>query len=55
MAYLGALLVATLCGWIVDAVLAPFVPVALRGLVGFVLSTIAFYWSLQLLRELRGR
>jgi len=55
MAYVGALLVATLCGWLVDAVLEPFAPLALRLLIGLSLSTAAFYWSLHFLRELRGR
>jgi hypothetical protein len=55
MPYLGALLAATLCGWLVDAVLAPFAPVPLRVLIGFLISTTAFYWSLHFLRALRGR
>ena len=55
MPYLGATLAAMACGWLVDAVLAPMAPVPLRVLIGFVVSTIAFYWSLQVLRGLRGR
>lgn len=55
MPFLGASLFATVCAWLVDAVLALFAPTSVRLLVGFVVSTVAFYWGLRYLRELRGR
>jgi uridine phosphorylase len=55
MPFLGATLFATVCAWLVDAVIASFASTAVRVMVGFVVSTVSFYWGLQYLRELRGR
>jgi hypothetical protein len=54
MLVLGATLVATVAAWLVDAVVALVAPMPVRVLVGFVVSTVAFYWGLKFLRELRG-
>lgn len=53
MLYLGAMLFASLCGWLVDAVLGSFASMGVRVMVGFVVSTIAFYWALRFLKGLR--
>jgi hypothetical protein len=53
MPYLGATLFASLCGWLVDSLLAPFASTFVRIMVGFVVSTVAFYWGLRFLRTLR--
>ena len=54
MLYLGAALFASLCGWLVDAVLSPFASLGARLLIGFVVSTIAYYYGLRFLKDLRG-
>ena len=53
MPYLGAVLFASLCGWLVDSLLAAFASTFMRIMVVFVVSTVAFYWGLRFLRELR--
>jgi hypothetical protein len=53
MSYLGAVMLAFLCGWLIDAVLSPFASTGVRVLIGFVASTVAFYWGLRFLRGLR--
>jgi hypothetical protein len=55
MPFLGATLFATLCGWLVDSVLSSFASMGVRLMIGFVVSTIAFYWALRFLKDLRGR
>ena len=55
MPLLAATLVATVSAWLVDAVVALFAPLSVRLMVGFVVSTVAFYWGLKLFRDLRGR
>jgi hypothetical protein len=55
MPFLGATLIATVCAWLVDAVVALVAPMSVRLMVGFVVSTVAFYWGLKFLRDLRGR
>lgn len=55
MLFLAATLAATVCAWLVDAVVAPFAPMSVRLMIGFVVSTVAFYWGLRFFRELRGR
>jgi hypothetical protein len=55
MPFLGATLFASLCGWLVDAMLSSFASLGWRLMVGFVVSTVAFYWALRFLKDLRGR
>lgn len=55
MTYLGATLAAMICAWLADGVLESLAPLWARLLIGFVVSTVAYYRALQFLRELKGR
>lgn len=54
MPFIGASLFATLAGWIVDSLLESWASILVRVIVGFVVSTLVFYWARAKLKELRG-
>ena len=55
MPYLGAGLAAMLAGWIIDALVQPYLGVGLTLLLSFVGSTVVFFFAQKWLKDLRGR
>ena len=53
MTYLGAALAATMVGWLIDALLQPYLPTAATLILSFVISTAAFFMIRRWLNELR--
>lgn len=54
MPFIGATVVATLAGWLVDSLLESWASIFVRVMAGFIVSTVAFYWARLKLKELRG-
>jgi hypothetical protein len=54
MPFVGATVAATLAGWFVDSLLESWASIFVRVMVGFVVSTVTFYWARLKLKELRG-
>jgi hypothetical protein len=54
MPFIGASLVATIAGFVVDALLESWASMFVRIMVGLIVSTAAFYWARAKLLDLRG-
>ena len=54
MTYIAAGLAAMLVGWVVDALLHPYLGTGATLLVSFVFSTVAFFMARRWLNELRN-
>ena len=53
MTYIGAGLVAMLLGWLIDALLQPYLPTGATLILSFVISTVVFFMVRRWLNELR--
>ena len=51
--YIGAGLVAILVGWVIDALLQPYLGTGATLILSFVISTVAFFMARRWLNELR--
>ena len=53
MTYIGAGLVAMMVGWLIDALLHPYLPTGVTVILSFVISTVVFFMVRRWLDELR--
>jgi len=51
--YLGAVLVAIVVGWVVDALFQPYLGTGATLILSFVISTVAFFMARRWLNDLR--
>ncbi len=55
MPSLAAAIIASLAGWLLDAIIAPIAGLALRILIGIVVTTYVYVYARNWLSDLRGR